>query len=1121
MTSPVSPSNTKIISAAIEKLRSFCQENILSNWCCFAGDLPVTDVSASSLPEWTPVEINPKGNIAWAGGEKVLWLAQKLVIPQDLQSYALQGLSLRLALVWWANSAKIYVNGELVGEGDLFDCSPRILVSPSVTPGEEFFITIRLVSPGHCDGALVRSLLVYESTDDQCRDPGFVADELAVTQCFLAKFAPERLDGLAVVVDEVMNRQNAKRDLEGSLFFLREKLIQSKIENPKSKIYLLGHAHLDMAWLWRVSETWEAAQSTFESVLKLQSDFPELIFCHSTPALYAWVEENRPDLFRAIQEKVAAGLWEIVGGFWVEPELNLIAGESIVRQLLYGQRYVQAKFGKLASVVWVPDTFGFCATLPQFMQQSGIEYFVTQKLRWNDTTKFPYGAFWWRSPDGSEILSLMSAPVGEGIDPVKMADYAIEWQTQTGFTDSLWLPGVGDHGGGPTRDMLEVAQRWQKSPLFPELEFTTAENYLQQLQLASNSHTLPTWNDELYLEFHRGCYTTHGDQKRWNRRCENLLYQAELFAAIATLKSGVNYPKAELEAAWKQVLFNQFHDILPGSSITEVYEDALVEWQEAEKVGTEILEESLRAIAAQIPFPTPPQPDSLPIVVFNSLNWQRSEVVSVGLPSTTAPNQEWQIYDYSGNKLVSQLSEASTLLFLASDIPAVGYRVFWLCPCQVKNVHNITQSGDTKLSLQKQEEISPKRLTLENEFLRVIIDEQTGNLASIFDKVDNREILNQAGGNLLQAFQDSGQYWDAWNIDPNYAQHPLPPASLKSIQWLEQGPVQHCLRVVQQLGKSEFYCDYILPTASPVLKIAMKVDWQEEHVLVKVAFPLNLEADFATYEIPCGAIARPTKPATPAEQAKWEVPALRWTDLTAEAGDMGDMGDMGDAETRRSRDGEKFINIVSPRHRVTPSPRLPQSSIQNSYGVSLLNDCKYGYDVQPNQLRLTLLRSPNWPDPQADRGVHEFTYALYPHAGDWKSAHTVRRGYELNVPLQVMVCPVKHPQSSNVSKSVDKEGLEVSFLDLSTENIILMAFKQAEDDSQKWILRCYECHGETAELFLQNDLGLSLEESVDLLERSLSTDEFSSTAIEQKFNIIPWKIINLKLRATHSEYETR
>ncbi|MCX7592322.1 MAG: alpha-mannosidase [Fischerella sp.] len=1111
MTSPVSPSNTKFISAVVEKLRSFCQENILPNWRCLAGDLAVAEVNASCLSDWTPAQLNTKGHIAWAGGQKVLWLAQKLVIPQDLQGYVLQGLYLRLALVWWANSAEIYVNGELLGEGDLFDCSPRVLLSQAVTPGEEFLVALRLVSPEHCDGALVRSLLVYESTGDRRLDPGFVADELTVTQRYLEKFAPEKLDSLAAVVEEVMNRQDAKdakEELESWLYSLREKLIESKFSfgqggwgEQKSKIYLLAHAHLDMAWLWRVSETWRAAQSTFESVLKLQEDFPELIFCHSTPALYAWVEENRPDLFMAIQEQVAAGRWEVVGGFWVEPELNLIAGESIVRQLLYGQRYVLEKFGKLATVVWVPDSFGFCATLPQFMQQAGIKYFVTQKLRWNDTTKFPYSAFWWRSPDGSEIFSLMSAPIGEGIDPVKMAEYAIEWQTHTGFADSLWLPGVGDHGGGPTRDMLEVARRWQKSPLFPQLEFTTAEKYLQQLHSTLNSQestispspNLPTWNDELYLEFHRGCYTTHGDQKRWNRRCENLLYQAELFAAIATISNGVSYPKAELEAAWKKVLFNQFHDILPGSSITEVYEDALSEWQEVERVGTKILQESLRAIASQIRFPDPPKPDSLPVVVFNSLNWQRSEVVAVPLPPAATPNQEWQIYDTSGQQLVSQRSEASTLLFLASDIPSVGYRLFWLCTSQPQKGNSSAYYEDTKLGLQKQEQFLEKRLTLENEFLQVIVDEQTGNLSSVFDKVHNREVLNQAGGNQLQAFQDSGQYWDAWNIDPNYAQHPLPPAKLKSIQWLENGQVQSRLRVRQQLCESEFCCDYILSAGSPMLKIAMTVDWREQQVLVKTAFPLNLEADFATYEIPCGAIRRPTKPQTPAEQAKWEVPALRWADLTEEIGE---------------KDKGKTASLS-----LQSSSQNPNSKIQTSYGVSLLNDCKYGYDALPNQLRLTLLRSPNWPDPQADRGLHEFTYALYPHAGNWKSAHTVQRGYELNIPLQVMVCQSSVTSHSSTTEQTRAES-GVSFLELSAENLILMAVKQAEDRPHQWILRCYECCGEIAELSLRSDLELVLGEPVDLLECSISKTAFSFS--QTSLTIKPWKIASFRVQVHNS-----
>ncbi len=1086
MTPIISQSQTNFISQAIEQLRSFSQVNLQSTWLYQESDRMITDVTTANLFDWQPVELNAKEHIAWTGGKKVLWLVQKLVVPQDLQGYPLAGLSLRLALVWWADAAEIYVNGELALEGDLFDSSPRVLLSRGVTPGEEFLVALRLVSPGHCDGALVRSLLVYESNDDNNPDPGFVGDELAVLQLYLQKFAPEKLDVLVEAVGEVTNRQDAKDAEWGELVkSLRQNLIQSEILAPllkggwgdlKSKIYLLGHAHLDLAWLWPVSETWNAAQNTFASVLQLQADFPELIFCHSTPALYAWIEEHRPDLFKAIQTQVAAGRWEVIGGMWVEPELNLIAGESIVRQLLYGQRYIQEKFGKLSPVVWVPDSFGFCATLPQFFANAGIEYFVTQKLRWNDTTKFDYGAFWWRSPDGSQVFSFMSASIGEAIDPIKMASYALEWQSQTNLPESLWLPGVGDHGGGPTRDMLETAQRWQKSPFFPDLEFTTAEKYLQQISEedtetgrrgdAENeniptsprprvpaSSSFPIWNDELYLEFHRGCYTTHADQKRWNRRCEVLLYEAELFATLANITCGVTYPKAEIEAAWKQVLFQQFHDILPGSSITQVYLDALVEWQQVEEVGTKILRESLQAIASHITLPQPPKPNSLPIFIFNSLNWHRSEVVSLTLPTPPTTTHQWQIYDASGKLLISQLSQPSTLLFLAPDIPPIGYRLFWFSP----------SSPSSPSSPPSPSSPSSPEWVLENEFLRVVINPDTGDLSSVFDKSYQREVLSGAG-NQLQAFKDSGQYWDAWNIDPNYAQHPLPPTNLQSIKWVEQGALQNRLRVVRQLGESEFSQDYILQAGSPLLKISSKVNWQENQVLVKAAFPLNIEADFATYEIPCAAIRRPTKPQTRAEQAKWEVPALRWADLTGETNN-------------------------------------------GLYGISLLNDCKYGYDAKPNQLRLTLLRSPNWPDPETDRGFHEFTYALYPHTSTWESAHTVHRGYELNTPLQLILNPV--PIAPNPHSPLPTPDT-ASFLNLSSQNLILMALKPAEDDPEHLILRCYECHGETTELSLQSDLGMSLGNTVDLLENSADTaPEFSSE--QQILTIQPWKIASFKV----------
>ena len=1122
--------SNKFILSVVEKLRSFSQVNVQSQWRYQTSELNVNDISTSVFFNWNIVRLNQRGHIPWERGRKVLWLAQKVVVEENLHGYQLQNLSLRLALIWWADSARVYVNGKLVAEGDLFDFSPRVLLARAVKPGDEFIVALRLVSPGHDDGALVKSVLIYESNEESFPEPGFVADELAVIHRYLEAFKPEQLDGLAAALKEFdweTNRegvQEEKKEFAAKLAGLRRKLFAWKLDRPKLKIFLLGHAHLDMAWLWRVSETWRAAQNTFESVLGLQQDFSELIFCHSTPALYEWVEKNRPHLFGAIEEQVKLGCWENVGGMWVEPELNLIAGESIVRQLLYGQRYALEKFGKVSKVVWLPDSFGFCWSLPQFLIDAGIEYFVTQKLRWNDTNKFDYGAFWWRSPDGSEIFSLMSAPIGEGIDPVKMIDYGVEWQTQTGLSDALWLPGVGDHGGGPTRDMLEVARRWQKSPLFPELEFTTAEKYLQSCKdkisesatsknAASGDATskdiesgdaiskdiksgdvpwyvstgnYPVWDDELYLEFHRGCYTTHGDQKRWNRVCENLLYQAELFASLASISNGTKYPRAELEGAWKKLLFNQFHDILPGSSISSVYEDALPQWQETQEVASRILQQSLENLAAQINFSEPPYPHSLPLVVFNSLNWERSQVVTVSIPNsrTACAGQEWQIYNLSGEQVISQLGEDSTLLFLANDIPSIGYRVFWLCPVRLeagKSLQSKPFEGEFNFDDDDQKSNLP-RFTLENEFLRAIVDGESGNLSNIFDKTNQREVLGSEEGNQLQAFQDSGQYWDAWNIDPNYAQHQLPPMDLKSIDWVERGAIQSRLRVVRQLGKSEFRQDYILQAACPMLKIATKVNWQECHVMVKAAFPLNLEAAEATYEIPCAAIRRPTNPQTPQEKAKWEVPALRWADLTAEIG--------------KEEDNSDYTSQNSSQEN------------QNYYGVSLLNDCKYGYDAQASQLRLTLLRSPSWPNAEADKGLHEFTYAVYPHQGNWQEAQTVKRGYELNIPLQVVQVNSELICDNGSMPSVD------SFLNLSADNLILMAFKQAEEDPQQWILRCYECHGETANLSLQSRLSLQLTEPVDLLERP-TQDTLSNnsqlSSVQENLTIQPWKIANFKV----------
>lgn len=1020
------------IDATIHKLRQLTQLDVQSNWQVWSGDLPIEQgTDPKTWQPWSLGKLNTRNHIDWPQGRLVLWLGQVITIPSSQHHYPLAGCKLRIALTWWAEQAEIYVNGELVQAGDLYDCTARVVLSPFAQPGDKIAIAMRLVSPGHDPGALVRSQLIYEPVPPLL-DPGKVADELAVLQGYLAKFAPEDRAPLSDAVATLdWSQVNTPSAFSSSLNQLHQCLAPWQSWLQQRQINWIGHAHLDLAWLWPVAETWEAAERTFKSVLNLQADFPELIFCHSSPALYAWMEQNRPDLFNQIKAQVTQGTWEVAAGLWVEPELNLISGESLVRQVLYGQNYTQEKFGCLSKTAWLPDSFGFCWQLPQILKQGGIDYFLTQKLRWNDTTEFPYEAFRWRSPDGTDIFSIMLPPIGEQIYPVKMGTYAQDWEASTGVQDCLWLPGVGDHGGGPTRDMLEVARQWQQSPLFPKLQPTTAEQFCQRVE--SKIQQVPDWEDELYLELHRGCYTSHADQKRYNRACERLLYQAELWSAIATLTLDHPYPKEALEQAWKQVLFNQFHDILPGSSIPQVFVDANRDWEAAQQSATAHLQSALMAISTAIDCPPAPTPKSLPVVVFNSLNWHRTELTWVELPD---PQKTWQISTTEGNILPGQRHpDRPNALCFRADVPAIGYQLYWLTP-------------EDRIPA-NQSDITPKNWILENHYLQVEVDQQTGSVTQIYDKVAQRQVLS-GPGNQLQYFTDKGQYWDAWNIDPDYENKILPGATLQSIEWLTQGPLQQRLRVKHQFGQSQFCQDYVLDLESPLLKIETTVDWQESQVLVKTAFPLTVSADYATYEIPCGAIQRPTLPnpqLDPRERAKWEVPALQWADVTD-----------------------------------TNAP---------AYGVSMLNDCKYGYDAQPSQLRLTLLRSPNWPDPGCDRGYHQFTYAIYPHSGSWQVAQTTHKGYELNQPLQSFVL-------SSYSESKKALPLQNSFLNFEADNLVLMAFKTSESQPQQWIMRFYECYGRAGNIAFKNTLGLNFERCTNLLEESNK-----KTIPEQ---ISPWKI---------------
>ncbi|MFK8185853.1 MAG: alpha-mannosidase [Phormidesmis sp.] len=1060
------------LQTKLDHLRQLNTKDIQSNWHWHHQDIAAADVFQSSTDHpWEIAPLNDRHHIAWDQGLQIRWLTQTITVPTNFYGYPLTGLTLRLALTWWAHDAQIYVDGTLIQSGDLFECFTRICLSQQVNPRDTFHIAIRLVSPKHDNGALVRSQLIYELPNQPTPEPSFIADELTV----LATLEPNHQTTIQTALTQLdwssLNAQPSTEDaselwqtlssstempaatihpFQQALSQLRRELRPLSATLQQRTIQCVGHAHLDMAWLWPIADTWKAAERTFQSVLNLQTDFPNLTYTHSSPALFEWIEQNRPELFQQIQKKVVEGSWSIDAGLWIEPELNIIGGEAIIRHILYGQRYCQQKFGSISKIAWLPDSFGFCWQLPQLLVQGGIETFATLKLSWNDTTEFPHQLFWWQSPDGSRILGLMLPPIGTDIDPVKMSTYAASWETNTQQTETLWLPGLGDHGGGPTRDMLEKSQRWEKSPFFPNLTFTTPENYISSLSIPPDQPTthLPVWNSELYLELHRGCYTTQNKQKQNNRSCEDLLYQAEVFATIAQLLTKQPYPRNALEKAWKTILFNQFHDILPGTSIPEVFVEANKGWEQVKQTGQTVLAHSLRAISSTLQLPTPPHPDVKPLLIFNSLAWPRDAVITLDTSIISPDSVHWEIYNanrtLTPHQVAYEQANAKTpnrsIYFLAEDIPALGYACYWIAP-----------STTTKDKILK-----PTNYQLENSFLTVSINSTTGEITSLIEKTTNTEILSNPG-NQLQLFRDKSGYWDAWDIASDYENCPLQKPELISVEWQDIGPIRQCIRTIHKTQKSTISQDYILDTHSPFLIIKNNIKWEETHVLLKVNFPLAFSAPNTTYETPFGAITRTTQPTTAAEKAQWEVPALRWADLT-------------------------------------------KTQTNEPFGVSILTQGKHGFDASPNHLRLSLLKSPVWPDPNTDRGWQQFTYAIYPHAGQWQSAHLPHRARELNIPL---ITHNPQPASSSNKQNQAKQ----SFLRIHNPNLILTTLKPTEDSTQHLVLRCYEAYGKPTQINITNSLGLSLTDTntqrINIVEGSIPTD--------QPMEIEPWQVASYRL----------
>ena len=762
-----------------------------------------------------------------------------------------------------------------------------------------------------------------------------------------------------------------------------------------------GHAHIDLAWLWPIEETRRKANRTFHTMIGLMKRYPDFRFNQSTAQLYAFLEEDDPELFAAIKERVTAGQWEPIGAMWVEPDTNMPTGESFVRQLLYGQRYFERTFGRRHTVCWLPDCFGFSPALPQLLKLAGVESFFTIKVNWSETNRMPFDLFWWEGLDGSRVLAhTFNNPVGGYNAEIGPRAAVATWRNFRGkeqARESLLSFGYGDGGGGPTEEMLERQRQLANFPAVPAMRSVEVASWFDALREMPGTGDLPTWVGEIYLELHRGTLTTQGRTKYLHRRAERALISAETLASMAALLGAPLAPS--LEAQWRIVLRNQFHDILPGSSIREVYQRTEAELADVVSAGERAQEVHLSALVDKL-----------------GLAGGKSGLLVVNPDLSPRP---LRIVAHGEQLPGSQPVEGGSVLCGTQAVPGIS---------AIALAAATPPSG-----------LSAAKNRLENDLVRVEIADD-GTLRSLFDKRAGRETLD-GRANQIWAYVDKPRNWDAWDVEDDYASNGEEIAA-SSLEIVEEGPHRAAIRILRRFRNSEIVQTVRLWANSARVEFKTDIDWHDRRLLVKARFPLAVRSDYATFECAHGVIRRATHRNTSWEQARFEVAAHRFVDLS-----------------------------------------------EHGYGVALINDGKYGHHALGNELGISLLRSPVYPDPLADEGRQSFTYALYPHAGDWLSGGVLAEAEDLNQPL---FCRRVALDQERTWTAVGIEGMQLG----------RRALKPAEDGSGV-ILRVYEPAGARATVSVTPAGPWSLSGAVDLLEEPAGAVDL---------RILPFKVQSWKLQ---------
>jgi alpha-mannosidase len=1007
-----------------------------AEWRVHAGDMPHGEAVDLDDAAW------PEVKAPYLGTTGTMWFRRTITVPANLHGYDLTGANVRFAFDIWAEGPVpviVYFDGRRVAMGEAME---PISLFANAKPGDSIVVAVKALDSADAKHFAGAKLDIDYATGRPglSTDPRPAPRTVRLEALSASYLVPAMLDGDPDRSAKLREDQGVLEDALASVdiaamhegrqaaFDASLRAAQAKLEALRpllagAKMHLTGNSHIDAAWVWPWTETVDVVRRTFSTALQLMREYPDYTYSQSAAAYYEWMAEKYPPIQRDIAARIKQGRWEPVGGMWVEPDLNLLDGESIVRQLLVGTRAMKQEYGATVRIGWNPDTFGYTWQLPQIYKKSGIDYFVTQKMGWNETNRLPLKLFYWQSPDGSRVLSYFPHDYNNFILPDRLSqDFNVARRENPGLNTMMHLYGIGDHGGGPTRTMLDFANEWmQPDKVFAKMQYGTAAAYFDEVEpkidraalpvwnyeaLAEGKGQLPepptgkisvpVWNDELYLEYTRGCYTSQAQQKRNMRESEEWMLDAEKWAALDSL-AGAAYPGRELNEAWKKVLFNQFHDIAGGSGVADLYKDAQRDYDEVHLVGDAVKTRALDGLSAYIDTRSAGSQEAAPVVVWNSLGWKRTDVVraKVELPAGAAAIE---IVDSDGRAVLSQPVKSDgpvrDVTFLAEDVPSLGYRVFYARPAAAAE----KQKGAVQAS------VEGDVATLSNASLTVILDLKTGCITHLVDKKTGFDAIASGGcGNEIEAFKDTPYDYDAWNIDPGTLDHFTSLSHLDSAALTEGDPLRATITTTRAWQHSKITQEISLSAGMDRVDIASVVEWHEQHVLLKAAFPLAASAPMATYEIPYGTIERPTTRNNSWEAAKFEVPALRWADL-------------GDA----------------------------------AHGFSLLNEAKYGYDAKGNVLRLTLLRSPTAPDPDTDQGEQRFAYSLYPHALGWKQAETMRRGYEFNYKLDARQASV-HPGALPSA---------FSFIDVGPRNLTLTAAKQTED-GDGLLLRFFEWAGES------------------------------------------------------------